>query len=242
MVDGVPTTVTSTADTARVSITVTGQDWSLNAAARSTQGLPQPLAQGGVMQVPVGGGVLIQGSNYQPGSTVVIYVLNPSRELGTITVSSDGAFRGLIPLPGSMAQGNAVLQVNGPAPTMKNRSVSLGMRVVKAAPGQVFKRSTTVYFASGSSKLTAASLTKLATLAASVPKGAKSVRVVTTGFLQPTPETSNYPTLVSLRANNVVAQLKKVGLPGQYRIARSGRASESTPLGRKVVVSVTFRY
>ena len=80
----------------------------------------------------------------------------------------------------------------------------------------------------------------LAEAAKSVPKGAKSVSVLSTGYVQGTANTSNDYTLSTARASNVAKALKGDGLAGKYYVTGRGIAKESGAKGRKVIVTVTY--
>jgi hypothetical protein len=66
------------------------------------------------------------------------------------------------------------------------------------------------------------------------------VSVVSTGYVQGTSDTSNDVTLSTQRAVTVAAQLKADGLKGKYYVTGRGVAKESGPMGRKVIVTVTY--
>jgi len=98
----------------------------------------------------------------------------------------------------------------------------------------------TVYFAAGSSWLSPTTKATLADAVKAVPKGAKSVSVVCTGYVQGTSDTSNDFTLSTARASNVAAQMKAGKLAGKYYVTGRGIATEAGAKGRKVIVTVTY--
>lgn len=240
-VGGLPTQTSSSSDEKAGTQTTSGDGWQLKVGGRGADGQPQPTTSAGTVQVPQGGGVFVQGSGYAPGTTVVIYALNPAIQLGTLTVGPDGTFRGTLPLPASIAPGSAVIQVNGYAPDMQVRSASFGLRVIADKTGTLQTTSTTVYFAAGSSHLSADAKKALAKTAKSLPKGAEGIRVSSVGYVQGTSDTSNDYTLSTARATVVADQLKKDKLKGTYLISGRGVAKESGAKGRKVVVTITYR-
>ena len=239
--DGQPTPVTTVPNKAGGTVTSTGDDWSLTTGGRTPAGKSQPTSPTGVVQVPQGGSVVVSGKGYEPGTSVQVYAMNPALLLGTFTVGADGTFRDSVTWPAGLGTGAGVLQVNGFSTSGAVRSYSLGLGVIKDASGKVRTVERTVYFAAGSSWLSPTAKTTLAKTVASVPKGATLVSVVATGFVQGTSDTSNDFTLSTARATKAAAQMKTDKLVGKYFVTGRGVATESGALGRKVIVTVTYR-
>jgi hypothetical protein len=239
-VGGEQVAVTSSKKSKAGSVTGTGDDWSVTIGGRKSTGGAEPLTSGGVIQIPQGGSVRVNGSGYAPGTTVTIYYLSPALLLGSITVDSYGSFAGDVVLPAALRSGNAVIQVNGYANAEVVRSYSQGVRITKSQTLKEHKITKTVYFAAGSSRLSPAALRSLAAVAKAVPPRAKSVSVVSTGYVQRTPDTRNDYTLSTARAVRVANQLKVNGLKGKYYVTGRGIAKESGIKGRKVVVTITY--
>ncbi|MFZ4756418.1 MAG: beta strand repeat-containing protein [Miltoncostaeaceae bacterium] len=240
-VGGTPVTVTTTPVPKTGSVAGTGDGWTVTVGGRTPAGGVEPLTSAGDVQIPQGGGVHVSGSGYQPGTTVAVYAMNPALLLGTFTVGADGSFASTVTLPAGISAGNAVIQVNGYASAGVVRSYSLGVKVARVAGAKVLTVKRTVYFAAGSSWLSPTTKSTLADAVKAVPKGAKSVSVVCTGNVQGTSDTSNDFTLSTARATNVAAQLKADKLVGKYYVTGRGIAKESGALGRKVIVTVTYR-
>ena len=222
------------------SVTGTGDGWSVTIGGRKSTGGVEPLSSGGVVQIPQGGSVRVNGSGYAPGTTVTIYYLSPALLLGSITVDSDGSFAGNVVFPAALRSGNAVIQVNGYANAEVVRSYSQGVRITKSQTLKERKITKTVYFAAGSSRLSPVAMRSLAAVANAVPSGAKSVSVVSAGYVQRTPDTRNDYTLSTARAVRAANQLKVNGLKGKYYVTGRGIAKESGIKGRKVVVTITY--
>lgn len=237
---GEQTPVSTTPNGPGGTVTSTADGWSVAVGGRTPAGKPQPLGAGGAVQVPRGGGVQVTGTGYEPGSTVLIYAMNPALLLGTVTVGVDGAFDETVAFPAAITPGDAILQLNGFSTAGTVRSYSLGVRVVKDGTVKTRTVKTTVYFGPGSSRLDAKDRATLARLVRSIPKGASSVSVVSTGYVQGTSDTSNDVTLSTQRAAKVVAQLKADGLAGKYYVTGRGVAKEPGAMGRKVIVTVTY--
>ena len=101
--------------------------------------------------------------------------------------------------------------------------------------------SATVYFDAMSSALRAGSKTKLRSILAAIPEEATDVVVSVKGYVQPTRVRSNDKSLSLARAKRVTAFLKGSGLDGDYTVKALGRSKEAGALGRKVVVTVTYK-
>jgi hypothetical protein len=239
-VGGEQVPVTTTPKSKTGSVAGSGDGWTLEIGGRMPSGGVKPLSSTGVVQIPQGGGVHVSGSGYEPGTTVPVYALNPALLLGTFTVGADGSFSGTVTLPAAIRAGDAVIQVNGYASAGVVRSYSLGVKVARNAAAKVRTVTATVYFAAGSSWLNPTARTVLDGLVAAVPKGAKSVSVVCTGYVQETPSTSNDYTLSTQRAAKTAAQLKADHLSGKYYATGRGIAKDTGAKGRKVIVTITY--
>ena len=144
-------------------------------------------------------------------------------------------------LPAAITPGDAVIQVNGYASAGVVRSYSLGVKIARNAKAKVHTVKKTVYFAAGSSWLSPDAKATLTDAVKSLPKGAKAVSAVCTGYVQGTSDTSNDFTLSTQRAKKVAAQMEADKLTGKYYVTGRGIAKESGAKGRKVIVTVTYR-
>ncbi len=84
-----------------------------------------------VIQLEESGGVRVTGTGFRPGSLVVVWVFSEPRALGTLTVSADSTFAGLLPL-GDLETGQHTLQVSGVSATGALRTANLGVLVSDA--------------------------------------------------------------------------------------------------------------
>ncbi len=237
---GQPTPVTTVPNKTGGTVTSSGDDWSLTTGGRTPAGKSQPTSPTGVVQVPQGGSLVVSGKGYEPGTSVQVYAMNPALLLGTFTVGADGTFRDSVTWPAGLGTGAGVLQVNGFSTSGAVRSYSLGLGVIKDASGKVHTVTKTVYFAAGSSWLSPNAKSTLADAVKSVPKGAKSVSVVCTGYVQGTSDTSNDFTLSTARATKVAAQMKADKLAGKYYVTGRGQAQQTGASARRVQVIVTY--
>lgn len=237
---GAPTPVKTVPNKKKDTVTSSGDDWKVTTVGRTPAGATTTLGPKNSVQIPQGGSAVVSGKGYQPGTSVRVYAMNPAVLLGTLTVGSDGSFSGTVPWPAGLPAGASVLQMNGYSVNDVVRSYSLGINVTKVPAARMKTVTSTIYFAAGSSKLSPEALRKLAKIASSVPKGAKATTIVSAGYVQPTPDTSNDFTLSTARATTVADQLKANKLKGKYFITGRGVAKEKDARGRKVVVTITY--
>lgn len=241
LLDGAPTTSSLAANAAGTGVDVTGPGWNLAVSGATSAGAAQSL-QAGRIVLPAGGSVRASGSGYAPGTQVVLYLLDPAITLGTVTVGADGSFTVVLPVPLTVAAGRYVLQVNGMTTGSQVRSVSVPVTVRGAGVKQRVQRvSATIYFASGSSRLTTTSLRTLERLASRVPAGARDVTVQCIGFVQPTRNTSNDKSLSTQRAVNACEQLRADGVRGSQVVSGKGRAPQTDATARRVEITIAYR-
>lgn len=176
------------------------------------------------------------GDGFAPGTPVKFYLL-PATYMGELMNDASGAFDGDVPIPPGITPGYYTMQVNGFAPDMSVRSLSIGVKVTarSATPKNAAAK---VYFESLSSVLTHEGMTTLKALV--MKTGKKGVRTVSIGYVQGTTITSNDEALSTQRAKNVAAYLKKLGLKGRFVVRGDGIAKESGPTARRVNISVTY--
>ncbi len=120
------------------------------------------------------------------------------------------------------------------------RSLSIGVLVKLTAPAVAAARtSTKVFFEPLSAYLTG---NGEAALRALVKKtGRNPIRTVSIGFVQPTATTDNDSSLSLLRAKNVAAFMRSIGVKGVFVARGNGAASEAGAAARRVNVSIAYR-
>jgi outer membrane protein OmpA-like peptidoglycan-associated protein len=176
------------------------------------------------------------GDGFAPGTPVKFYLL-PATYMGELMNDASGAFDGDVPIPPGITPGYYTMQVNGFAPDMSVRSLSIGVKVtaLSATPKNAAAK---VYFESLSSVLTHEGMTTLKALV--MKTGKKGVRTVSIGYVEGTTITANDKALSTRRATNVAAYLKKLGLKGRFVARGDGVATESGATARRVNVWVTY--
>ena len=81
-----------------------------------------------------------------------------------------------------------------------------------------------------------------AALRALVEKTGKNpIRTVSIGFVQPTTTTDNDSSLSLLRAKNVAAFMRSMGVKGVFVARGNGAANEAGAAARRVNVSIAYR-
>ncbi|MEY3407045.1 MAG: hypothetical protein RL038_106 [Actinomycetota bacterium] len=98
----------------------------------------------------------------------------------------------------------------------------------------------TVYFSALSAKLTADAKRSLNRMLANLPDDADIRKVILSGFVQPTSNSSNDISLAKARANSVRKFLKALGVKAKFVIKPRGKASIKSAKARKVVVDVRY--
>jgi PKD repeat protein len=109
-----------TVSTASISLTLAAYD----SHARLVAGGGEAYFEG-----YLGGYVLVSGEGFKPGSTVDVWMFSTPMKLGSLTVTSDGSFSGMVSLPVSLGVGAHTVQVNGVTAGEQTASTSLGVRL-----------------------------------------------------------------------------------------------------------------
>ncbi|NQW71359.1 MAG: InlB B-repeat-containing protein [Actinobacteria bacterium] len=180
-----------------------------------------------------------RGYGFAPASPVKLYLL-PSTYLGEVMTDANGSFAGAVPIPAGIAPGVHTLQANGFIPDFTVRSLSIGVLVKPTTQALATAwTSTKVFFEPLSADLTGDSE---AALRALVKKTGKNpVRTVSIGFVQPTATTDNDSSLSLLRAKNVAAFMRSIGVKGVFVARGNGAPNEAGAAARRVKVTIAYR-
>ena len=127
MVDGQPVAVTVTPNAAGDALEVSGDGFTMTIAGTGADGNPLPLTADGAIRLEAGRFARIQGTGFEPGTPVHVWLFSDPRYLGQITVGNDGAFDGQVPVPTDVELGRHTLQANGTTADGNERSVSLAV-------------------------------------------------------------------------------------------------------------------
>ena len=239
-------------------IVMEGPGFALNLAGQQANGSPAPLNSRGQLVVNSEQGLSVSGTGFAPGTDAQVYVLTGSEQraasrsgmnragstaalqLGAAKVGANGEFTGVLPIPSTLTPGEYVAQVVGYSPSFQVRVASLGMVLTKPAV-PVKRLRTTVLFAPLSAVLTDASVAKLSAAVKKVPKRVSKVTVQVVGYVQPTSGTGNDRTLSTARAKAVAAELKALGIKGQFVVSGRGQATQSGAAARRVEVVIAYQ-
>jgi hypothetical protein len=163
MVNGVPQLATLSPQSAPPGVRVTGDGFAMTIVGVGPDGVPLPLSANGNVRVEPGRYARIQGSGFEPGSDVDVWLFSDPRYLGRIVVDAAGAFDGQVLIPTDVADGVHTLQANGTTADGAQRSVSIQVEVDRAGS----PAPTTLAFtgATGSGLLALAAVLVLAGLA-----------------------------------------------------------------------------
>jgi outer membrane protein OmpA-like peptidoglycan-associated protein len=236
-------------------------DFSLSVNAESRRGAPEPLSSGGVMQVPQGGRIVIEGDGYEPSSEVAVFAIPTSGMrmsakvalrsvagtvyLGSAAASMLGTVSASFAVPTNLSTGGYVLQVNGLTVGQKIRSVNLKLDVDAAPAARTTEMREAAFFEGGSGEFSAAGESKLRAMVASIPKSAEGVQVTVVGVSTALDSPRANLDLARDRAERIVQYLEDAGVKGSYTVSvsttfdiRSGdKAADSAAMDRPMTSS-----
>lgn len=215
-----------------------GSDFQLSVDTETASGTPEPLTPTGVMQVPQGGRIVINGDGYMPDTQVAVFAIPRTSErmnarmtaravanaiyIASANVSSSGTIAATMFVPTGMNIGDYVLQLNGETDTAQIRSVNLLMNVIAAAPSMRAGMLREAAFYQGKSdKLSDAGKQRLRSMVKSIPVGAQDVSVVVVGVSVSLGTVAENLDLARDRAEGIANYLKDQGVSGQYTVSIS---------------------
>lgn len=220
-------------------------DFRISVRTESSSRVPEPLNSQGVMQVPQGGFVVVNATDYLPDSTINVFAiprtqgiattrggswtansavtnLSNSFYLGSASVDASGNVVATFTVTAEVDLGSYVLQVNGLTPSEQVRSVDMLMDVVA---GALDMRSGSMresaFYKGVSSKFTKTGRAKLLSLVNSIPAGAEGVQVVVVGVSTSAPTVEENIDLARDRAKRIASFMKAQGVKGKYTITIS---------------------
>ncbi len=195
--------------------TITGSRLTTSSAGWTVSAETTTIQSTAPFGASAGSSVAVVGSGYAPGTTVYLWLTEPSTFLAATTTDANGAFSTTVTIPAAASAGNHVLQVNGFTQGASVRSASIGLRVFAKATSPT---NVILTFPPGKKKLDASARAAIRDLVATVPKGVRTTTIVTGEMHKSDPDTEK---LARTRAKKVVAYLKKSGLAGPFDIAVS---------------------
>jgi outer membrane protein OmpA-like peptidoglycan-associated protein len=236
LIDGKPAeiSVEPNSEVSPSGLIMTGDGFSMSLAGVNRANQPLGLTPEGALILESDRFASVEGTGFKPLSEVQLYAFSEPRFLGSITTDANGGFNGKVQIPLDLPAGQHTLQANGLSPNDEVRSLSIGVLVREAKTRQLARN---VYFAGGSSKITAVAAKNLRALVASKKSAISQVRV--TGFVQATTSTANDRALSAARARAVKVFLKKLGVKAQFTLKAAGAASASST-DRRSRVTITL--
>lgn len=243
LVDGeLDTSVTTSRTADGAGWLMTGSGFWLAIETTTASGSPVPLSPSGAMQVPQGGFVDIQGSDYLPGSDVFVFAI-PRRDaavrsagtraghlmamrsvtgaifLGSASVSGAGQVSSSLLVPTTVDLGSYVLQANGVSTQNQTLSVNMLLDVVAGtAPMSTETIRQAAFFKGGSTSFSKAGLGRLRALASAVPSQAEQVQVTVVGVATSASTFKENVNLARDRAERVAEYLERQGIEGDYTV------------------------
>jgi outer membrane protein OmpA-like peptidoglycan-associated protein len=215
-----------------------GSDFQLSVETESTTGSPEPLTPIGVMQVPQGGRIVINGDGYLPDSQVAVFAIPRTIDrmstkiwarsmmnatyIASTTVSATGTVSATMFVPADMNLGDYVLQVNGETDLAQIRSVNLLMNVIPApAVMQAGMIREAAFYQGKSTKLSDSGKQRLRTMVKAIPVGAQDVSVAIVGVSVSLGTATENLDLARDRAERIVKYLQSQGVSGEYTVSIS---------------------
>lgn len=238
MENGVLRNVTVTTDVQSGTKGLNGQGWNVRVAVSKDQAGTDrvPLSPEGRLTIRQDRFVNVTGDGFMPNGNVHVYLLSTPTLLGVLQSDAAGRFSGVVRVPDGVSAGNHTLQVNGHTTSLEVRSMSVGVRLVGSTT--VTAR---VRFGATSARLDSAMRARLTRLARQARQSnAMEIVVQVDGFVQGTSVRANEKRLSAARARAVAQALRAAGVKGSYSVSGRGRAVESGPAARRVVVTVTL--
>jgi len=241
LVDEKPAPATHEANADATAVQITAPGFALSLGAQDERGKRRDLAAGAVIRVTAGKILTATAAGFQPGTPLVMYILEPTLQLGTFTVGSDGVARGQAEVPLSLRAGRYVVQLNGFTRAGQVGSTSIGIIVQRSRAQHVRTR---VKFGVLAATVSRSASLDLATLVRKVPVGARQVTVQVRGFVQPTTKRSNDRELSTARAKSVAGKITRFlrtrKIPARHYVTGWGRAKDSGAAGRRVEVVISY--
>ena len=215
-----------------------GTDFQMSVDTQTASGSPEPLTPAGVMQVPAGGRIVINGDGYLPDSQVSVFAIprttarmgpkllsramNGAVYIASTSVTSAGGVSAVMVIPVGMNIGDYILQINGETETLQIRSMNLLLNVVPAAPSTRAGLVRDAAFYEGrSASLSANGRAKLDSMVKAIPVGAQGVSVVIVGVSVGLESLDANLDLARDRAKGIARYLEKQGVEGTYTVAVS---------------------
>ncbi len=195
------------------------------------------------VSIPANSTVTAQGSGFEAGSYVDIYIYSKSIYLGSFKVDSRGNVVDEVKIPSNLAEGNHSLVIAGKGTDGKSFILPTPIVVGKALAVSAKNLKATVFFSSKLAVLDVSQRNKLKALLKKVPKGAKNLKVRVQGYSERETSTAQSAKVVSTaRANSVAKYLTANKIKKSSLIVKGlGWYGFKGKLGNRVEVEITWK-
>lgn len=236
LVDGVPQVNTPRRTGSTINVVERGS--ALTLAAEDASGQTRPLRSNGEMTIQEEGLVALQGSGYS--DYVDVFIFSEPVFVGRILVDQDGTFKGNLPVPVDLENGQHTLQSVGQGASGESVAISVSVRKFseEGASGEATVARKAVAFHKNSARLDAKDRKRIRALMNSASD--ETVSITLMGTYLKGKKTKRDVKMAKQRAVAVRTYLKSLGVDGSITVgvrARKKSVSPTTP-NRYVVVTV----
>jgi len=216
-----------------------GSDFSFEVITEKQNGAAEPLTSSGIMQVPQGGRIIVEGDGYLAGSSVNTYLV--PREvtsgvqllaraatsimyLGTANVNESGFISSTFLVPIGMSVGDYVLQINGITEADEVRSINLATNVIAGSKPVTYKAGLVqraAFFDGYSTSISSDGERKLRQMVKALPKNATAVQVQIVGVSVSLNTLSENLKLAQKRATTLAEYFTDAGIKGTFTVTVS---------------------
>ncbi len=203
-----------------------------------------PLNPEGRVTVVSGNTVTTSGTGFKPLSQVDVFVFSTPTWIGSTYTDAQGNFSATFPIPTTLPAGDHTFQANGLTPEGYQRTASVPITLVAAAPKKATSKFE-IFYALNSTKLDAKARAVISKAFASVKSRLTAKSIVTvdiTGWVQPTSKSPNISALSNGRAKTVQAELRKLGLKAKFVIKAPGHDKSNKPSSRRATTVITWTF
>ena len=240
-VDGVRTNVKMKSEPAKGTIRITGSGIDVLITSVGPAGVVLPLGADGSLLIVQGGDLVVTGKGFEPTSTITLWLLSTPTRIGAPRTSATGAVNAAAPIPAGVAPGAHHAQAFGYALDGRTIRLTVPVRVLsRPLEPHSAQVSATAYFDPRSAGLSSEQEQLLDQLVDRLPAGARKLRVVVAGYVQPDATTANDLSLSSARALAVARYLKSRGVTARFSVSGRGISSAPGEQGRQAHVQVVL--
>ena len=193
--------------------------------------------------IPANSTVTAQGTGFQAGSYVDIYIYSKSIYLGSFKVDRTGDVLDTVKIPANLAIGNHSLVIAGKNSKGEKLIFPTPIVVGKALANSGKKIGDTVFFSSKSAVVDTSQRLKIKALIKRIPKTAKNLQVSIQGYSEKTGKNSQSATATSrVRASSVSKYLVALGIKSSSMSVKGlGWYKFKGKLGNRVEIQISWK-